>query len=167
MKYASSVWDPHQKNDIQAIEKVQRRAARWVMSDYGRYSSVSSLLESLNWPTLKSRQRVSRFQAIYKGINKLSGLSIPSYLLPTQYPTTQTFLCIWVHIPVTIRNPFFSQNNCWMEQFTIFSDWFSNYWCLYQSTVRFIVVQSIHMCNFLGHYSPLDASACCLPNNNK
>ena len=87
MEYASSVWDPHQQCDIQAVEKIQRRAARWVMSDYSRHSSVSSMLEFLNWPTLESRRRISRLQAIYKGINKLSGLSIPSYFLPTQYPT--------------------------------------------------------------------------------
>ena len=42
MEYAASVWDPYQLNDIQALEKVQRRAACWVMKDYSRYSSVSA-----------------------------------------------------------------------------------------------------------------------------
>ena len=48
MEYAASVWDPHHLNDIQALEKVQRRAARWVMNDYSWYSSVSAMLHSLN-----------------------------------------------------------------------------------------------------------------------
>ena len=39
MEYAASVWDPYHHNDILALEKVQRRAARWVMNDYSRYSS--------------------------------------------------------------------------------------------------------------------------------
>ena len=38
MEYDASVWDPHHLNDIQALEKVQRRAARWVMNDYSWYS---------------------------------------------------------------------------------------------------------------------------------
>ena len=33
MEYAASVWDPYHLNDIQALEKVQHRAARWVMND--------------------------------------------------------------------------------------------------------------------------------------
>ena len=51
MEYVSSVQDPHQHNDIQAIEKDQHRATQWVMLD----SSVSSMMESLSWPTLESR----------------------------------------------------------------------------------------------------------------
>ena len=48
MEYTASVWDPYQQIDIQTIEKVQRRAARWVMSYYNRCSNVSSMLETLN-----------------------------------------------------------------------------------------------------------------------
>ena len=38
LEYASDVWDPHQTGDIVELEKIQRRAARWVMNDYGRLS---------------------------------------------------------------------------------------------------------------------------------
>jgi len=55
MEYAASAWDPHQQIDFGAIEKLQRRAPRWVMSDYNKTSSVSNMLETLNWPTLESR----------------------------------------------------------------------------------------------------------------
>ena len=34
MEYASAVWDPFYVKDIQQLEKVQRRAARWVLNDY-------------------------------------------------------------------------------------------------------------------------------------
>ena len=97
MEYTSSVWDPHQQCDIQAIEKIQRRAAWWVMSDYGRHSSVSGMLEFLNWPTLESRRRISRLKAIYKGINKLSGLSIPSYFYQRNIqPDTITQIILYI-----------------------------------------------------------------------
>ena len=71
---------------MQALEKVQRRAARWpwVMNDYSWYSSVSTMLHSLNWPSLQLRRRISRLQTFYKATYKLSALSIPSYFLPAQ-----------------------------------------------------------------------------------
>ena len=53
MEYAAAVWDPHHTGDIQHLEKVQCRAARWALNDYGRYSSVTSMLEHLGWDTLK------------------------------------------------------------------------------------------------------------------
>ena len=38
------------------------------MSDYNRFSSVSNMLETLNWPTLELRRKISRLQTFYKGI---------------------------------------------------------------------------------------------------
>ena len=51
MEYASPIWDPYYHSDIYKLEKVQRRAACWVLSDYSRETSVTSLLLSLNWLT--------------------------------------------------------------------------------------------------------------------
>ena len=80
MEYAAPVWDPYHRdlNDILALEKVQRRAARWVMNDYSSYSSVSSLLNDLNWPSLHFRRRINRLQIFYKAIYNLSALFIGS-----------------------------------------------------------------------------------------
>ena len=52
LEYASPVWDPHLVKDRDQIEKVQQAAARWVSSDYcwSSQSSVSSMLNLLNWP---------------------------------------------------------------------------------------------------------------------
>ena len=84
MEYAALVWDPYHHNDIQTLEKVQRRAAHWVMNDYSWYSSVSNMLNNLNWPSLHLRRRISRLQTFYKATYKLSALSIPSYFAPSQ-----------------------------------------------------------------------------------
>jgi len=54
LEYASCVWDPYQKYLIHDIEKIQRHAARWVMSDYSTYSSVTEMLKLLEWPTLET-----------------------------------------------------------------------------------------------------------------
>ena len=42
-------WDLHYQSQILILEKYQRRVARWVLSDYSYHSSVSSMLEQLDW----------------------------------------------------------------------------------------------------------------------
>ena len=52
IEYAAVVWAPHTKRDIDMIERTQRQAARFVTSNYSRYTSVTQMLTDLNWPTL-------------------------------------------------------------------------------------------------------------------
>ena len=87
MEYAAVAWDPYQLNNICALEKIQRRAARWVMNDYNRYSSVSDMLHNLNWQSLQLRRRISRLWMFYKAVHHLTALSIPQCFLPTNFPT--------------------------------------------------------------------------------
>jgi len=42
LEYASVVWDPYHNNKINQLEKVQRRAARWVLNNFSRHSSINS-----------------------------------------------------------------------------------------------------------------------------
>ena len=100
MEYAASVWDPYHLNDIQALEKVQRRAARWVMNDYSWYSSVSAMLHSLNWPSLQLRRRISRLQTFYKATYKLSACIIYSILFFPSTKTHQTLPPTTFHCPL-------------------------------------------------------------------
>ena len=87
MEYASAVWDPFYVKDIQQLEKVQRRAARWVLNDYRYTSSVTLMLKQLLWPTLMLRCRISRLSILYKAIQQR--LSLTYYLLPTVQSTRQ------------------------------------------------------------------------------
>ena len=43
----SSVWDPHTIKNIQQLEAMQRRAAKFVMGDYKTYSSTSKMISDL------------------------------------------------------------------------------------------------------------------------
>jgi hypothetical protein len=43
LEYTSAVWDPYHKQDIQALEKVQRKGARFVTETYSYQDSVTSL----------------------------------------------------------------------------------------------------------------------------
>ena len=56
IEYACTVWAPHTAQDINKIEMVQRRAERFVYNKYYHSVSVSSILESLVWPTLQARR---------------------------------------------------------------------------------------------------------------
>ena len=47
LEYASSLWDPHLTKDIQAVERVQRIAARWIKCNYNWESSVTNMLSEL------------------------------------------------------------------------------------------------------------------------
>ena len=71
LEYSCSVWDPHNDKEIKQLEKVQRNAARFVKRDYSRHSSVTTMMNDLNWKPLKSRRRECRLVLLYKIINNL------------------------------------------------------------------------------------------------
>ena len=57
MEYGATVWDPYQKYNSDKVERVQRRAARFVKSRYTRYYSVSDMLDEVGWPPLSKGDR--------------------------------------------------------------------------------------------------------------
>ena len=67
LEYASAVWDPQ----INQIEKVQRRAARYVTNRYHNTSSVTDMLHNLNWSSLEIRRTRVRLIMFYKIIHIL------------------------------------------------------------------------------------------------
>jgi len=60
MEYASIIWDPHLIKDTDALDRVQRRAARWITNKYDRTTSVSSLLQHLHLEPLEERRHIGR-----------------------------------------------------------------------------------------------------------
>lgn len=83
LEYCSSVWSPHTQQNINKIEMVQRRAARWVTSDNSHYSSVTSMLEKLGWRSLGNRRCDSRLLMFFKIVHGLVAVPMPQYVLPT------------------------------------------------------------------------------------
>jgi len=66
LEYASCVWDPYTKTNINRLEMIQRRAARYTLNRYNNTSSVTDMLQTLNWPTLESRRKTQRLLMMYK-----------------------------------------------------------------------------------------------------
>ena len=82
LEYAASVWDPYTQGNIDRLEMVQRRAARWVLGRYHQRSSVGEMLEQLQWPTLQKRRTDSRLLMLYKMRNSLVDINTSAMLKP-------------------------------------------------------------------------------------
>ena len=86
LEYSSSVWDPYTQHNIDNLEKVQRRAARVTTNTYTRDSSVTALLQNLNWTPLTERRARSKCTLLYKALH--GDIHIPTDNLKlTQAPT--------------------------------------------------------------------------------
>ena len=85
LEYASSAWDPHVGKQIDDLEKVQNKAARFVTSQYDWKTSVSGLKETLQWRSLQERRFIARLTLWYKAIHQQAAVHLPSH-----YPLKST-----------------------------------------------------------------------------
>ena len=96
LEYASTVCPPPTATDIQKVEAVQRRSARWVYRNYSYTSSVTAKIKDLNWRPLDQRRINSRLILLYKVTYDL--VAIPA----SQYFTRNTRLSRHIH-PLSYR----------------------------------------------------------------
>jgi hypothetical protein len=82
LEYASAVWDPHQEQDKKPLEKVQRRAARYVFNNYTQRTpgTVTTMLNTLKWESLETRRRNIRLTLLYKIKNSLVDINAATYI---------------------------------------------------------------------------------------
>ena len=57
LKYSCTVWDPAAQKDINRLDALQCRAARFALNQHQKTASVKQMLQELNWPSLEQRQR--------------------------------------------------------------------------------------------------------------
>ena len=86
LEYCSSVWDPHHQKDIDALERVNRRAARVVHKKAYRQQDVSptNLLKELGWQPLEKRREQQRLTMMYKISNGLVAVPPSQLVKPTR-----------------------------------------------------------------------------------
>ena len=96
LEYAAAVWDFHTKDKSKQVEKVQRRAARWVLCNSVMLAGVSDMIETLGWRSLQQRRAHTRLYLFYKIIHDLVALPLPDYIQPN------TRISRYCH-PVTFR----------------------------------------------------------------
>jgi len=80
LEYATCAWAPHTQSNIDKLEAVQRRAARFVTGDFRLTSSVTQMLTNLKWDSLNHRRNVSKLQMMYKIIHEIVDLTLPDYI---------------------------------------------------------------------------------------
>ena len=115
LEYCASVWSPQTEKLKGKIEQVQRRAARYVTNNYRNTSSVTAMLNHLQWPTLENRRNISRVTMLYKITNNLVAVNPELYLThqpilytrnynPLQYTvfTTRTNYYKYSFFPYTV-----------------------------------------------------------------
>jgi hypothetical protein len=71
LEYASSVWAPHTQSNINKLESVQWRAARFATGNYNTTSSVTTMLNHLKWDTLQQHCLRTKEIMMYRIINGL------------------------------------------------------------------------------------------------
>ena len=79
VEYASPVWSPHTKENIDKIEMTQRRAARWVKNKFSTYDSVTDMLSELGWRSLECRRIDARMIMFYKIVHGYVAIDLSTY----------------------------------------------------------------------------------------
>ena len=68
--YGGCVWDPHYNNQIESIEKVQKRAARFVTNNYRMtHGNTKKNMNKLGWISLEEERTRNKAIILYKAIN--------------------------------------------------------------------------------------------------
>ena len=77
LEYACAVWDPHCSTHIENLEKVQKRAARFVTGNYKMESGAHRFnLDLLEWPKLEERRLQTKLTLFQKA--RLNLIDIPT-----------------------------------------------------------------------------------------
>ena len=90
LEYAPTVWDPHTQANIKKMEMVQRRAARYTLHRYHNTSSVTAMLDHLNWTTLEQRRQQQRLSMYFKIHHQIVAVDKNKYLTPLNRTSRHT-----------------------------------------------------------------------------
>lgn len=116
VEFCSSVWDPHTQQLQHKLEMVQRRAARFVTGRYHNKSSVSNMINDLNWKSLQSRRRDARLLMFFKMEHSLVDINFKHQLqsqtvslrhgnnFSYHIPNSNIDSHLFSYLPQTIRN---------------------------------------------------------------
>ena len=77
VEYASSVWNPYTKEDINKIEMLQGKVALLVTNDFYPYRSVTDMIGELGWWSLELRCYNACLMMFYKINNGFVAIPVP------------------------------------------------------------------------------------------
>ena len=87
LEYGSIIWDPHVQQDINRLERVQRRAARFISGDFRSREEgcVTKMLKDAGLTPLTERRRMLRLVMFYKVVEGMVP-ALPSHDFLTPVP---------------------------------------------------------------------------------
>ena len=114
LEYCSTVWNPQSKCATQLLEMVHRRAARYVLRRYHNTSSVSDMLDHLQWPTPAQRRCCYGLTLLYKITHNLVAVPSSQYITPIRQARDLTHWPIYpsVVIPILTKIVSFLKQSC-------------------------------------------------------
>lgn len=117
LEYASSIWHPHLSSLTDSIEAVQNRAARFIQSDYSRFSSVTQIKADLSLPLLATRRKLFRLcllhKVYYSPLLHQTLLTSPTYLSSRlDHPKKIARPAMFLHSTSKLSSP---RRNCGLE----------------------------------------------------
>ena len=91
LEYASAAWDPYISDQINQLDKVQRRAARFVSDNYRDKTPgcITAMVKSLGWERLKERRKSHRLIKMYKVMHGFVCIPESSYMVQTSDSRTR------------------------------------------------------------------------------
>ena len=124
LEYFSTVRSPYTHEYVHKLEMVQRRAARYVTNRYHNTSSVTSMLDHLDWESLEARRTKHQLIMFFKIVHGLVDIPSDAYLTPAstrtrshhslkfrQIPTSSDYykhsffpktVCLWNSLPAAV-----------------------------------------------------------------
>lgn len=118
LEYASTVWDPYTKFNIDKIERVQRKAVRFIYNKYLPSDSPSALMTANDIQPLASRRLKQRLDFLFLLLNNKLAIDPSPYL--SFLSTRQTR-----HHHPNLLTPYFTRTDFFMYSFfpRTVSDW--------------------------------------------
>ena len=116
LSYASSVWNPTgttNKSLRIKLENVQRKAARFVYSDWSWQSSPSEMIRNLKWESLENIRKRDCLVMMHKIIHK--EICLPSSFLPKKSRVPNKFQPIHGRVNV-YKNSFVPNTVKWWNE---------------------------------------------------
>ena len=100
LEYCNVVWTLHTSKNIDLLESVQRRAARWIKSSFDPLTlqwtkSSSECIRELGWPSLELRRNYACIILLYTIFHNLTPIKFSDYFQLNELKTRSHHLTIY------------------------------------------------------------------------
>ncbi len=89
IEYYDTVWDPLTNNNINKLEAIQSKTARWAKRDYRHTTSVTLLQQDIKLDPLPTQRQIHRQQMLYEITNNLVDKKKTHLFTPSNYTIHQ------------------------------------------------------------------------------